>query len=102
MLPHPVERLQVELLGALCRDELHRWALHRFGDCLRIAEVVPALSSRDIRIWLSSTVRREVSLRLRWCRRRTPPCRSDTAVSIWPRDHFWCNTIRYTPLQIHM
>src|SRR5207237_9838723 len=46
MLPHPVERLQVELLGALCRDELHRWALHRFGDCLRIAEVVPALSSR--------------------------------------------------------
>jgi len=39
-LPHPVQRLQVELLGGLGRDELHRRALHRLGDCLGIAEVV--------------------------------------------------------------
>src|SRR5262249_11647538 len=35
-----VERLQVELLGGLGRDELHRRALHRLGNCLGIAEVV--------------------------------------------------------------
>src|SRR5262249_1085866 len=34
-LPHAVERLQVELLGGLGRDELHRRALHRLGDGLR-------------------------------------------------------------------
>jgi hypothetical protein len=39
-LAHPVERLQVELLGGLRRNELHRWALHHLGDRLRIAEVV--------------------------------------------------------------
>src|SRR6266702_3043320 len=39
-LPHAVERLQVELLGGLGRDELHRRALHRLGDRLRVAEVV--------------------------------------------------------------
>src|SRR5215467_2479580 len=39
-LLHAVERLQVELLGGLGRDELHRRALHRLGDGLRIAEVV--------------------------------------------------------------
>src|SRR5215471_13146001 len=39
-LPHAVERLQVELLGGLGRDELHRRALHRLGDRLSVAEVV--------------------------------------------------------------
>jgi hypothetical protein len=39
-LPHPVKRLQVELLGRLRRNELHRRPLHRLGDCLGIAEVV--------------------------------------------------------------
>src|SRR5262245_31116337 len=39
-LPHPVQRLQVELLGGLRRHELHRRALHRLGDRLGIAEVV--------------------------------------------------------------
>src|SRR5215471_9118834 len=39
-LTHTVQSLQVELLGGLGCDELHRRALHRFGDCLGIAEVV--------------------------------------------------------------
>jgi hypothetical protein len=38
-LTHTVERLQVELLGGLGRHELHRWALHRLGDRLGVAEV---------------------------------------------------------------
>ena len=33
-------RTQVELIGGLRRYELHRWSLHRLGDCLRVAEVV--------------------------------------------------------------
>src|SRR5262249_37856383 len=37
---HTVQRLQVELLGALGRDELHGRALDGFGDRLRITEVV--------------------------------------------------------------
>src|SRR5262249_43785327 len=39
-LTHPVECLQVELLGGLGRDELHRRALHRLGDRLGVAEVI--------------------------------------------------------------
>jgi hypothetical protein len=39
-LAHPVQRLQVELVGRLGRDELHGWALHRLGDGFRIAIVV--------------------------------------------------------------
>src|SRR5580704_6205477 len=39
-LPHAVQRLQVELLSGLGRDELHRRPLHRLGDRLGIAEVV--------------------------------------------------------------
>ena len=39
-LAHPVKRLQVELIGSLRRHELHCRPLHRFGDRLRIAEVV--------------------------------------------------------------
>jgi|SRR5215831_6732669 len=37
---HAVERLEVNLLGDLRRDELHGRALHRLGDRLGIAEVV--------------------------------------------------------------
>jgi hypothetical protein len=39
-LAHLVQRLQVELVGRLGRDELHGWALHRLGDRFRIAIVV--------------------------------------------------------------
>ncbi len=39
-LTHPVQCLQVELIGGLRRHELHRRTLHRLGDRLRIAEVV--------------------------------------------------------------
>jgi hypothetical protein len=39
-LAHPVQRLQIELLGSLGRDELHRRPLDRFGDGLRITEAV--------------------------------------------------------------
>jgi hypothetical protein len=35
-----MERLQVELLGGLGRHKLHRRALDRLSDCLRVAEVV--------------------------------------------------------------
>jgi hypothetical protein len=38
-LTHAVERLQIELLGGLGRDELHRRALHRL-DRLRVTEVI--------------------------------------------------------------
>jgi len=38
--PHPVQRLQVQLIGGLRGHELHRRALHRLGDRLRVAEVV--------------------------------------------------------------
>ena len=39
-LAHPVQRLQVELVGRLGCDELHGWTLHRFGDCFCITIVV--------------------------------------------------------------
>ena len=39
-LAHPMQRLQVELVGRLGCDELHGWALHRLGDRFRIAVVV--------------------------------------------------------------
>jgi hypothetical protein len=39
-LPHPAQGLQVELIGRLRRHELHRRPLHRFGNCLRVTEVV--------------------------------------------------------------
>src|SRR5262249_9804796 len=39
-LTHTVERLQVELLGGLGRDELHRRALHRLGGRLGVPEVI--------------------------------------------------------------
>jgi hypothetical protein len=35
-----VQRLQVELIGGLGRDELHGRALHRLGDGFRISEVI--------------------------------------------------------------
>ena len=37
---HPMQRLQIELLGGLGRDELHGRTLHRFRDRLGIAIVV--------------------------------------------------------------
>jgi hypothetical protein len=39
-LAHPVQRLQVKLIGGLRRHKLHRWTLYRFGNRLRIAEVI--------------------------------------------------------------
>ena len=39
-LPHPMQRLQVELIGALRRDKLHRRTLHRLRYRLGIAEVI--------------------------------------------------------------
>jgi hypothetical protein len=39
-LAHAMQRLQVELLDGLRGDELHRRALHRLGDRLRVAKVV--------------------------------------------------------------
>ena len=46
-LAHPVQCLQVELVGRLGRDKFHGWALHRLGDRFRIAIVI--LSSVAIR-----------------------------------------------------
>jgi hypothetical protein len=37
---HPVQRLQVELVGGLGRDELHGRALRPSGDRFRVAIVV--------------------------------------------------------------
>src|SRR5262249_25349537 len=37
---HAVQRLQVELLGGLGRDELHGRTLHRLGNRLGVAEVI--------------------------------------------------------------
>ena len=37
---HPVQRLQVELLGCLGGDEFHRRALYRLGDRFAVAEIV--------------------------------------------------------------
>src|SRR5262245_30868948 len=39
-LTHPVQGLQIELLGRLCRDELHSRALDCLGDRLGVAEVI--------------------------------------------------------------
>src|SRR5580692_2318477 len=39
-LAHAVKGLQVELIAGLGGDEPHRRTLHRFGDRLRIAEVI--------------------------------------------------------------
>jgi hypothetical protein len=35
-----MQRLQIELVGRLGGDELHRGALHRLGDRFRVAKVV--------------------------------------------------------------
>jgi hypothetical protein len=40
-LAHPVQRLEVELIGSLRRHGLRRRPLYRLGDRLRVAEVVP-------------------------------------------------------------
>ena len=39
-LAHPMQRLQIELVGGLGRDELHRRTLHRLRDRFRIAVVI--------------------------------------------------------------
>jgi hypothetical protein len=39
-LAHPMQRLQIELLRGLGRHELHRRALHGFGNRFGIVEVV--------------------------------------------------------------
>jgi hypothetical protein len=39
-LAHPMQRLQIQLLRRLGRHELHRRALHRFGNRFSIIEVV--------------------------------------------------------------
>ena len=39
-LSHTVHGLKVQLVDCLGRDELHRRALHRFGNGLRVTEVV--------------------------------------------------------------
>ena len=39
-LTHPMQRLQIELLGRLGGDEFHRRALYRLGDCFCVAKVV--------------------------------------------------------------
>ena len=39
-LTHPMQRLQIELVGGLGRDKLHRRTLHRFSDRFRIALVI--------------------------------------------------------------
>jgi hypothetical protein len=39
-LAHPALRLQVELIGRLGGAEFHRWAMHRFGSCFRVAKIV--------------------------------------------------------------
>ena len=38
-LAHPMQRLQIELVGRLGGDEFHRRALHRLGNRLRVAEI---------------------------------------------------------------
>jgi hypothetical protein len=40
------QRLKVQLIDGLGRDELHRWALHRFGNGLCVTEVI-LLSLRE-------------------------------------------------------
>jgi len=37
-LTHPMQRLQIELLGRLGGDEFHRRALYRLGDCFGVAK----------------------------------------------------------------
>jgi hypothetical protein len=39
-LSHAVHRLKVQLVDGLGRDELHRRALNRFGNGLRVTEVI--------------------------------------------------------------
>ena len=39
-LPYPMQRLQVQLIGGLGCDELHRGPLHRLGNRLGVTEVV--------------------------------------------------------------
>ncbi len=39
-LANPMQRLRVELIRGLHRQELHRWPLHGLGDRLRVAEIV--------------------------------------------------------------
>src|SRR5262249_17068745 len=86
LLTHPVERLQIELLGGLCRDELHGRALHRLGDRLGVAEVVLlslGIRAHVLRRHQPSVVSEHPQLAAKMMRPNAPPCRLDTAAS-WP------------------
>src|SRR6185436_10001106 len=52
-LPDPVQRLQIELVRRLSRNELHGWPLHSFGDRFSIAEVIllPFRIGADVFCW---------------------------------------------------
>ncbi len=82
-LAHPMQRLQVQLLRGLGRHELHRRALHGFGNRFGIIEVVLlSLCYRGEHIWPASAWHRDQAIRA--CgsddaRRRRLPCRSGTA-----------------------
>ena len=50
---HAMQRLQIQLIGCFCGDELHGWALDSFSDCFSIAEIVllPFAIRFDVLAW---------------------------------------------------
>src|SRR6266849_10522167 len=100
-----MHRLKVQLVDRLGRNELHRRALHGFGNGLRVTEVIllflrirPNVSRRHqpsiVAIW---------SWRLRWCAptQASMPIRHGgifaNRASTWPRDHFCRSTMAPRP-----
>ena len=102
-LAHPMQRLQVQLLRGLGRHELHRRALHGFGNRFGIVEVVLLSLAIGADIFGRHqpgivTKRCEFSAQV-MCAKRRLPCRSGKAgylasrASTWPRDHFCRSTM---------
>ena len=71
-----MEGLQVELLGGLGRDELHRRALHRLGDRLGVAEVILL----SLRIWAHVLRRHEPSIVSKHAQLATEMMRTDAGL----------------------
>jgi hypothetical protein len=75
-LSHPVQRLQIELIGGLRRHELHRWPLHRFGNRLRVAEVVLL----SLRVWPHVLRRHQPGIVTKHLKPATEMMRTDTSL----------------------
>src|SRR6516165_6663388 len=101
-LTHPMQGLQIELVGGLGGDELHRRTLHRLRDRFRIAVVIlfafgirahvfrrhqPSIVAKRLKL-ATEMMRADASLHA-----NRQGCKLASRASTWPRDHFCRNTM---------